>query len=69
MEFQIQKKMIKVDKKKSKADNDLILEYSLKRGQFNPKNNSPNHFCNKLEFRMKSYYNYLYSLSSSPPKH
>ena len=48
--------------------NALIQEYCLKRGQFNPKKPSPNRFCNKLEFRMKSYYNTLYTLSSSPPK-
>ena len=48
--------------------NDLVREYCLKRGQFNPKKNSPNRFCNKLEFRMKHYYNNLYNLSSSPPK-
>ena len=46
----------------------LFHEYSLKRSQFNPKKNSPNIFCNKLEFRMKQYYNTLYTLSSSPPK-
>jgi len=46
----------------------VIQEYCLKRGQFNPKKTSPNRFCNKLEYRMKSYYNTLYTLSSSPPK-
>ena len=63
----------KEDLKKKSTDkssnmNSLIQEYCLKRGQFNPKKNSPNRFCNKLEFRMKSYYNTLYTLSSSPPK-
>ena len=53
---------------KSSNMNSLIQEYCLKRGQFNPKKNSPNRFCNKLEFRMKSYYNTLYTLSNSPPK-
>ena len=52
----------------NKQINYLIQEYCLKRGQFNPKKNSPNKFCNKLEFRMKRYYNTLYTLSSSPPK-
>lgn len=52
----------------NKQINYLIQEYCLKRGQFNPKKNSPNKFCNKLEFRMKRYYNALYTLSSSPPK-
>lgn len=46
----------------------VINEYCLKRSQFNPKKTSPNRFCNKLEFRMMSYYNTLYTLSSSPPK-
>jgi hypothetical protein len=46
----------------------VIQEYCLKRSQINPKNPSPNRFCNKLEYRMKSYYNTLYTLSSSPPK-
>ena len=46
----------------------VVQEYCLKRSQFNPKKNSPNKFCNKLEFRMMSYYNTLYTLSSSPPK-
>ena len=60
-----------VDENKESIDkeiNELIQEYCLKRGQFNPKKNSPNRFCNKLEFRMKRYYNTLYTLSSSPPK-
>lgn len=55
-------------KSNDKEINELIQEYCLKRGQFNPKKNSPNRFCNKLEFRMKRYYNTLYTLSSSPPK-
>ena len=54
--------------KKNKIQKDIIFEYSLNRGKFNPIKNSPNHFRNKLQFRMKSYYNYLYNLSSSPPK-
>ena len=59
----------KSNKKSNKTEiNSLIQEYCLKRGQFNPKKNSPNQFCNKLEFRMKRYYNTLYTLSSSPPK-
>ena len=61
--------LIKTSKKTNdKQLNSLIQEYCLKRGQFNPKKNSPNRFCNKLEFRMKRYYNTLYTLSSSPPK-
>ena len=46
----------------------VIQEYCLKRSHFNPKKTSPNRFCNKLEYRMQSYYNTLYTLSSSPPK-
>ncbi len=32
-------------------------EYCLKRSQFNPHHPSPNLFCNRLEIRMKAYYN------------
>lgn len=53
--------------KKNDIEN-VVQEYCLKRSQFNPKKTSPNQFCNKLEFRMMSYYNTLYTLSSSPPK-
>ena len=59
----------KKNKNNNKISNDIIFEYSLNRGKFNPIKNSPNYFCNKLELRMKTYYNYLYSLSSSPPTH
>ena len=58
-------------KTKKNVSNDisfLVEEYGLKRNVFNPKKPSPNKFCSKLEFRMKHYYNYLYTLSSSPPK-
>ena len=58
----------KSPKKNTNTLNSLIHEYCLKRGQFNPKKPSPNRFCNKLEYRMKLYYNTLYTLSSSPPK-
>ena len=58
-----------ISKKNKKNNNEIEIEYSLNRGKFNPVKNSPNYFCNKLEFRMKTYYNYLYNLSSSPPKH
>ena len=58
--------LIKTSKKTNDKElNSLVQEYCLKRGQFNPKKNSPNRFCNKLEFRMKRYYN---TLASSPPK-
>jgi len=36
-------------------------EYCLKRNQFYPEQPSPNLFCNRLELRMKAYYNNLYS--------
>lgn len=70
MEYYLKEKKEEYQTKKSKKKlvNTLIKEYCLKRGQFNPKKPSPNLFCNKLEFRMKSYYNTLYTLSSSPPK-
>jgi hypothetical protein len=58
-------------KTKQQKNNELssvIQEYCLKRNQFNPTKPSPNRFCNKLEYRMKTYYNTLYTLSSSPPK-
>ena len=35
-------------------------EYCLKRNKFNPAQPSPNIFCNRLEIRMKTYYNNLY---------
>jgi len=70
MKYYLEKKKeeSQTKKTKNKIVNELIKEYCLKRGQFNPKKPSPNRFCNKLEFRMKSYYNTLYTLSSSPPK-
>jgi hypothetical protein len=34
----------------------IFKEYSLLRNNFNPKTNSPNIFINKLELRMKKYY-------------
>ena len=37
----------------------ITQEYSLKRNTFNPKSISPNIFLNKLELRMKLYYNNL----------
>ena len=54
--------------KKPKEISSVMQEYCLKRSRFNPKKTSPNRFCNKLEYRMQSYYNTLYTLSSSPPK-
>ena len=37
----------------------IINEYSLKRNNFNPNWNSPNKFIEKLEYRMKKYYDDL----------
>ena len=61
-------KPIKKSIQKTTEISSVIQEYCLKRSRFNPKKTSPNRFCNKLEYRMKSYYNTLYTLSSSPPK-
>ena len=44
----------------SKLINNIHNEYCLKRNQFNPAQLSPNIFCNRLERRMKIYYNNLY---------
>uniref|UniRef100_A0A6C0JES3 Uncharacterized protein n=1 Tax=viral metagenome TaxID=1070528 RepID=A0A6C0JES3_9ZZZZ len=60
--------------KKSKKKNDVYLgniieEYCLKRNQFNPQKASPDMFNKKLQHRMQSYYNTLYTLSSSPSKY
>ena len=48
-------------KKKTKLLNSIQNEYCLKRNQFYPEQPSPNLFCNRLEIRMKAYYNNLYS--------
>jgi|TARA_B110000483_G_scaffold155354_1_gene184560 hypothetical protein len=48
----------------SKQKNDVIAihnEYCLKRNQFRTPPASPNLFCQRLEIRMKKYYNDLYS--------
>ena len=54
-------------KKTKPKDNDnlgnIIEEYCLKRNQFYPEQPSPNLFCNRLEIRMKAYYNNLYSFN------
>ena len=41
---------------KSKLINKIINEYKIKMNSFNPKGKSPNFFVNKLEYRMKHYY-------------
>jgi hypothetical protein len=52
----------KKNRKKTKKILDSIQnEYCLKRNQFYPEQPSPNLFCNRLEIRMKAYYNNLYS--------
>ena len=48
-------------KKKTKLLDSIQNEYCLKRNQFYPEQPSPNLFCNRLEMRMKVYYNNLYS--------
>ena len=48
---------------------DIIQEYCLKRNRFDPKKPSPNRFVNKLQLRMKQYYNNFSQLSSSPSKY
>jgi len=48
----------------SKQKNEVIAihhEYCLKRNQFRTPPTSPNLFCQRLEIRMKKYYNDLYS--------
>ncbi len=51
--------------KKRKTDAKLLdsiqNEYCLKRNQFYPEQPSPNLFCNRLEIRMKTYYENLYN--------
>ena len=46
-----------VNDNKKKFIKEIINEYSLKRNNFNPHHISPNQFINKLEKRMKLYYN------------
>ena len=49
-------------KKNSKQLNfDKIIEFYQKENIFNPNKGSPNKFINKLEYRMKQYYNVLYN--------
>ena len=48
-------------KKAQKILDSIQNEYCLKRNQFYPEQPSPNLFCNRLEMRMKAYYNNLYS--------
>ena len=48
-------------KKKTKLLDSIQNEYCLKRNQFYPEQPSPNLFCNRLEMRMKAYYDNLYS--------
>ena len=48
-------------KKKTKLLDSIQNEYCLKRNKFYPEQPSPNLFCNRLEMRMKAYYDNLYS--------
>jgi hypothetical protein len=41
---------------KRKSLKNILNEYKLKMNSFHPKDTSPNHFVNKLEYRMKQYY-------------
>jgi len=51
----------KKHKKKTNLLDSIQNEYCLKRNQFYPEQPSPNLFCNRLEIRLKVYYNNLYS--------
>ena len=52
----------KAVKKNTKQQNfDKIIEFYQKESFFNPNKGSPNKFINKLEYRMKQYYNVLYN--------
>ena len=44
--------------------NKIINEYKLKMNSFYPNNKSPNLFVNKLEYRMKQYYD-MYKSNNS----
>ena len=46
-------------KKQVNQLNNIIKEYSLKKNQFYPEQPPPNLFCNRLELRMKAYYETL----------
>ena len=47
----------------------ILDEYSLKRNRFNPNKPSPNMFNKKLQHRMKTYYNTLYTVSNCNNKY
>ena len=57
--FSVEKKLKKKTSKKELV-NSICHEYCLKRKQFHPTSPSPNLFTNRLEIRMKVYYNDLY---------
>ena len=48
--------------------NKILIEYDEKRGNFNPTDESPNLFVNKLEQRMEKYYSLLYNSTNSKTK-
>tara|TARA_Y100001968_G_C19437578_1_gene760627 strand:+ start:364 stop:570 length:207 start_codon:yes stop_codon:yes gene_type:complete len=52
---------------KSKLAQKIINEYKIKMNSFNPKGKSPNLFVNKLEYRMKQYYD-LYNSKNEDMK-
>ena len=45
----------------------IVDEYCSKHGSFNPNKSSPNVFMNKLELRLKQYYN-LFNSRNLPKK-
>jgi hypothetical protein len=47
----------KKSKKYQKGTKEIIKEYKFKMNSFYPGKDSPNIFVNKLEYRMKQYYN------------
>ena len=47
----------KFNKQKKNALKEIFNEYSLKRNNFNTTDHSPNKFVDKLQLRMKLYYN------------
>ena len=52
----------------SKILDDIQSEYCLKRNNFYPAGPSPNMFINKLELRMKAYYNSFCKSKNSKTK-
>ena len=51
------KERTRISQQKTQILEDILEEYCLKRNNFDPAGPSPNLFINKLELRMKAYYN------------